>query len=144
MEVVEASNSYHVDRDPHRPVGAWLRKNRREFNVTVGEILMEDERVEDHGAEEGQLVVDVPRVGTGVAAPLISVALEAEVGLDKVTRGSQPVVPVVDHERLYVLQRARGKVLVRHDEVVVVGGVVSVNAHEVAGVDGWVQVFDMA
>ena len=135
VKIIESSNSNHVDWDSHISVRSGLGEDRGELDVPVGEVLVEYQRVEDHGAQEHDLVVLVAFVGTTICTSLVAVTFQAQVGLDKVTRGGEPVVPVVDHEGLDILQEARWEVLLGGDEGVVVGGLVPLHADKVTRVD---------
>ena len=84
MELREAVNPDHIDRDSNVPVGPWVIESRGEVNIAGGMVVVEDQGVEDHRAQERHLVVDVSCCRAMVVAPGVSQALHAKVGLDKV------------------------------------------------------------
>ena len=109
----------HIDRDLYDPVRPRLVERRGEVDVARRIIMIQDERIEYHWAQKDNLVVSetrsVPSTPSRrraiIGSSRVAETFQAEVGLDQVAGGRDPVVPVVDHDGVDIFNSPGGEEL---------------------------------
>ena len=105
VELVDVVDLNHSDRNAEVPIWSWLVVDRRDVSLAIRIVVIETHRVEDAGCQEDHLVVSKTCCWAPEAAPCITNAFHAQVGLDEMCFVCGVVLLAVCHEGWDIGQR---------------------------------------